>query len=256
MSYTMVTKTFTSTTPKTLAPEIAAWLEEQIPEVTLMYTKTSESYYNHSYVAFDGMSYGFCISSYYDDRSIIYLAPAHSVSDSSGAKNTSVMAGDTSGITTNGVTSYSHTIAVVKTGSGYIICSYGASLYIGYITSALIGKRFISIVMSDLSGLKCYRLDWGSAHYTTGISYGLSHSEDASTYNNAVCAAMVSEKDAMPSGSAILSPFYVLHESLWVEPVVIPDVYYMQASSYPELFTPTQIGDKEAVLVGHNIAVV
>ena len=256
MSYTMTTKTFTSTTPKTLAPVIAAWLVEQIPEATLMYTKTNESYYNHSYVAFDGMSYGFCISSYHDDRSMIYLAPAHSISDSSGAEYTSVLAGLTDGITTNGVTSYSYTFAVVKTGSGYIICSGGASLYIGYITSALIGKRFMSIVMSDYNRPKCYHLDWGSAHYDTSISYGLSHSEDASTYNNAVCAAMVSEEDAMPSGSAILSPFYVLHESLWAEPVVIPDVYYMQASSYPELFTPTQIGDKEAVLVGTNIAVV
>ncbi len=256
MSYTMVTKTFTTTTPKTLAPVIAAWLVEQIPEVTLMYTKTNESSYNHSYVAFDGMSYGFCISSYYNDRSVIYLAPAHSVSDSSGAKYSSAQGEVTDGITTNGVTSYSHTIAVVKTGSGYIICSGGASLYIGYITSALIGKRFMSIVMSDSIGPECYHLDWGSAHHSTSISYGLSHSEDASAYSNAVCAAMVSEEDAMPSGSAILSPFYVLHESLWVEPVLIPGVYYMQASSYPELFTPTQIGDKEAVLVGTNIAVV
>jgi hypothetical protein len=85
MSYTLTTKSFESTSTRTISTSIAQWLVENIPELTLSGTNTSTSYYTYNYLKWDNLSVGIGVYGYYRSSTYtpsIYLGLYHNISGS------------------------------------------------------------------------------------------------------------------------------------------------------------------------------
>lgn len=291
MSYEIVgRKVISATSHKTLATNIANYLVEQIPELTIAYSydSTSNTYTRTVALSWKETKAGFSLAGYHRYGS-------GNASDYSGFFVTKNITSSTySNIHPNGnftqhgyyysqknSTYYINVdVCIAKLTNGYVISFGGFGLYIGDYTSPIYGKCIVAINFNGTTvdaGGHTPALDpsayyWGKvgfliagevnvddyyspsyAYYNQNYyNYSAIFSEDGSECYFCSGVTITPSTNAPKDYTAILSPMYVAARDIWIEPILLTDIFYMTASNYPGLFEEAQIGDVTAYRMTNN----
>lgn len=172
-------------------------------------------------------------------------------------------------------------VVVVKLANGYFISLGGFGFYFGDYISPIYGKCMLGI---NFNGLSCdtYNIPAGSnnSNYYYGkvgfvvcgevdddpnyyspyyayyreeyYKYSGVFSEDGSNVYHCCGVTFTPNMSSISDYSAILSPMYVPVRDIWIEPILLPDIYYMSASNYPGLYEEAQVGDVTAYRMTNN----
>lgn len=255
MSHTLIKQTLRATTCVLLATEIKNFLEEQIPEFTCVYTsKTSTTGITH-YFEYKTLGLGIGVKgSHTSSAKYIYLGTANGMS-SSGATdipswyNTSPKTTDVSG-----TTYYEITCAVIKTSVGYVIRVGDFVHYFYEADSVLDGRRYIYSLLNlnttnhSITIVNCDKCD-------KRTDYTKIFNEDGE-YFVGTLISVVPDDTVTEVGKAILTPIFSTQRSVFAEPLLVPDLYFMTAYNYPAELELATIGDTEGIYLGYNLFVV
>ena len=276
MSYEVFRKTISATSCMALATNIANYLSESSDsELTLASSKTVSTYYKHVYVSYKGTKAGVGFTGYTKSGSseLLYLHIAASITSSNGA---SVYPGSSQGsssgmvslnpnkVTRSGTTYYEIDTVLCRITNGYVISLNGICMYIGEYHSSIYGDCLLGLNFRSYSGVdynghisvgestdswKSYRYYGSNSNYQYNSAL---FSADGSTYHQCCPVTFLPSTQSIDDNSAILSPVYVVCSNVWVEPILISDLYYMTAAGLPGLFEQAVVGDISVYRVSAN----
>lgn len=272
MSYEIVSKEFSTTSYLTLATNIAAYIVEQVPELTLARTYTSGSTVKIPFLQWDGTKAGIGIYGYLNSASYpvnntfnsLRMFVAGNITSSTGKQIYEGASASSYSATymsigcsvnkyvENGTYYAKTTVEIAKLSNGYLISVGNVGMYIGYYTSPIYGK---CIVAFNLNG--SYLSDNGYKGFAViGNNYNYSYnsfvnnyynflcifSEDGSTFYNGQGVTFSPDVDFVDD-NAVLSPIYFVVKDVWIEPILIPDIYFMKAKRYPAVYEEATVGE-------------
>lgn len=248
MSYNILHKEFRSSKLQTLATDIAEWVAENIPELTLAY-KSTTSNTGKNYMAINGTTAGFDIAGYASGNTkYVAMYCASNITSSSGTDIGIESRGTVEQEIVSGETTYVTTATIMTTEGFTVVTIGGKTVIFGNLTSVLAGNGiFVSLVDYQDQMVRKISKDSSQTHmYHAAYKFN----ENGSAYVECSLITVTAMTTQRPSGSAILTPIYMVVETEWSEPFLIPNLYYVNAAYYPEKFEQTQIGGKEVVIVG------
>lgn len=288
MSYEIMTKDFSTTSYLTLATQIGTYIAEQVPELSVIRTYTSGSNTKCPFLQWDGTKAGFGIYGYISSSSNpvnnssnyirLFIASGLTTSSSKqvyqGASSNSFNMNyatemcNVAKVVKNGTYYAETTVSISKLSSGYIISIGEKCIYIGTYTSTIFGKCIVgfSISAGYNATAKGYFKGFATIGKTEPSNEGFNQynyydhscifSEDGSSYYNGQGITIVPDENVISDNNAILCPMYFVCKDAWIEPFVIPDLYYMIAKTYPNTYETAQVGDVIAYKVSSNNCVV